>query len=120
MLNILDKTIELNIDERINYWLEVAEQVEEREDYPCSIEDVNDVYLKDGVEECELYGFYEDSDLEMFFMANNINIHYSSDNIRILSFNDILYGIETVDLINRHGDDLPNETVYQLHTLARV
>ena len=120
MLDILNKTVELNVDERVDFWLEVADEIEAREDYPCPIEDVNDTYLKDGIEENKLYGFYEDSDLEMFFISNNINIVKRENNTSILSYNDNLYSIETVDLINRHGDDLPDETVYQLHTLIKL
>lgn len=120
MLDILNETIELKVEERVNYWLEVAKEVERREDYECLIEDVNDIYLKGGVEPHKLYGFYEDSDLEMFFISNNIKIVDKLDNgYCILSYNDNLYEIETVDLINRHGDDLVDETVYQLHTLAK-
>lgn len=119
-MDILKKTLELNIDERIDYWLELAEKLENKEDYPCPIEEVDSVYLKNGVTSKKLYGFYEDGDLEFFFMSYGINVISKESNFCILAYNDSNYKIETVDLINRHGDDLGDETVFQLHTLVAI
>lgn len=119
-MDLLKKTLELNNKERMDLWLEVAEKLGEEHNFECSIENVDDIYLKGGTEEHKLFGFYEDSDLEEFFTLNNINIASSKDNIYTLSSNGENYTIEKVDLINRHGDDLCDETVLQLHTLTQI
>lgn len=120
-MNMLDKTLELSNEERMEYWLNLAEKLGDRDETEYPIEDVDDVYLENGITEKKLFGFYEDTSLEEFFIACNINNSLNNkDNICTLTLGDKKYQIETVDLINRHGDDLPEETVYQLHTLIKL
>lgn len=120
MKNILKKTLELNEKERMDLWLNIAEELGEEHDFECLIENVDDIYLKDGKEEKKLFGFYVDSDIEQFFILNKIDIDYNEDNTCTMTFKNEKYQAETVDLINRHGDDLCEETVIQLHTLTQI
>lgn len=118
-MNVLNKTIKLNAKERVDYWLSLAEKLEEIEEYPCLLEDVQDDYLQNGVYH-ECYGFYEDSDLEMFLIGYKINIVSKENNICILECEGEKYRIEVLDIINRHGDDLPDETIFRLNTLTEI
>ena len=61
-MDILKETLNLSIDKRIDFWLDIAKEIEEKHDYECLIESVEDVYLKNGVEEHKLFGFYQDTD----------------------------------------------------------
>lgn len=117
-MDILKNTLNLEVKERLNYWLEIAKEIE---DYECLIESVDGIYLKDRVEECKLFGFYQDYDLEEFFIHNNIDADFDNENNTCtMTFKDRKYQVETVDLENRHGDDLVDEMVLQLHTLKEI
>ena len=59
--------------------------------------------------------------LEEFFIYNNIDIDFDNENNTCtMTFEDKKYQVETVELINRHGDDLCDEMVLQLHTLKEI
>lgn len=120
-MDILKNTLNLEVKERLNYWLDIAKEIEEKHDYECLIESVDGIYLKNGVEEHKLFGFYQDTDLEEFFIYNNINVDFDNkNNTCTMTFEDKKYQVETVELINRHGDDLCDEMVLQLHTLREI
>lgn len=120
-MDILKETLNLNIDKRIDFWLDIAKEIKEKHNYECLIESVDGIYLKNRVEERKLFGFYQDTDLEEFFIYNNIDVDFGNENNTCtMTFKDKKYQVETVELENRHGDDLCDEMVLQLHTLKEI
>lgn len=118
-MNVLNETVKIEIEERANFWLDLARELEDSEDYECLIEYVDGIYLENGKHH-NYYGFYEDGDLEQFFIFYNIKVVSKEGNSYTLECKGKNYKIETVDFENRHGEDLPDETVFKINTLIEI
>ena len=52
---------------------------------------------------------------------NTIDVDFDNkNNTCTMAYKDKKYQVETVELENRHGDDLCDEMVLQLHTLKEI
>lgn len=81
---------------------------------------MEDLYSEDNNIECTFNQVYQDADLDEFLDSINANVISIDDCKYIISDNVTTVSIKCEDFINRHGEDLPDETIIFMDTMELI